>query len=80
MGFLPFVNRDGQRIVRWHRLILVWISVILASLFGSCTMGYFLVGDWRYGALLGWALGIWFSITVTSWGYTTPVDQLPHSR
>lgn len=80
MGFLPFVNRNGRRIIRWHRLFLVWLAIIAATLFGSCSMGYVLVGDWRYGTFLGLALGVWFSILVTHWGFTAPVEQLPRRR
>jgi hypothetical protein len=77
MGFLPFVNLAGQRIVRWHRLVLAWMAVISATLFGSCTMGYLLVGDWRYGAFVGLAMGVAFSAMITVLGFTTPVDKLP---
>ncbi len=77
---LPFVNRDGQRVIQWQHLVLVWLFIISATLFGSCGMGYLLVGDWRYGTFLGLALGVWFSLTVTSWGFRSPVDQLPRSR
>jgi len=77
MGFLPFVNQGGQRIVRWHRLILVWIAGISATMFGSCTMGYILTGDWRYGAFIGMAMGVAFSTVVTIQGYNIPIDKLP---
>ncbi len=77
MGFLPFVNQGGRRIVRWHRLVLVWIAVISATLVGSCSMGYLLTGDFRYGAFLGLAMGVAFATVVTVQGFTTPVDKLP---
>jgi hypothetical protein len=80
MGFLPFVNQGGQRVVRWHRLVLVWIFVLSASLFGSCTMGYILVGDWRYGVFMGLVTGVAFSTVVTALGFTTPVEKLPPIR
>jgi hypothetical protein len=77
MGFLPFVNQGGNRVIRWHRLVLAWIAVISATVFGSCTMGYFLTGDWRYGAFVGLVLGVAFSAVVTVLGFTTPVEKLP---
>lgn len=77
MGFLPFVNQGGQRVVRWHRLTLAWACVISAAMFGSCAMGYALVGDWRYGAFPGMAMGVAFSTAFTYLGFTTPVDRLP---
>ena len=77
MGFLPFVNRDGERVVRWHRLVLAWVFILSAALFVCCTMGYLLVGDWRYGAFVGLALGVAFSSVLTVLGFTKPVDQLP---
>jgi hypothetical protein len=80
MGFLPFVNQGGRRVVRWHRLILVWIAVISATVFGSCTMGYLLTGDWRYGAFFGMAMGVAFSTAITVQGFNVPVDQLPPSQ
>lgn len=77
MGFLPFVNQGGQRAVRWHRLIFAWIAVISAATLGSCTMGYVLTGDWRYGGFLGVAMGVAFSAVITVQGFTTPVENLP---
>jgi hypothetical protein len=80
MGFLPFVNEGGQRIVRWHRLVLAWVAVVLATLVGTCTMDYVLVGDWRRGVFLGLAMGVAFSVVVTVLGFTTPVDKLPPTQ
>jgi hypothetical protein len=77
MGFQPFVNRGGQRVVRWHRLVLVWVFILSATLFGSCSLGYALVGDWRYGVFMGLATGVVFSTVVTWLGFTTPVEKLP---
>jgi hypothetical protein len=77
MGFLPFVNQCGQTIVRWRRLVLAWIAVVLATLVGTCMMDYVLVGDWRRGVFLGLAMGVAYSIVVTVLGLTTPVDSLP---
>jgi hypothetical protein len=77
MGFLPFVNQGGQRVVRWHRLALVWLFILSATMFGSCLMGYVLVGDWRYGVFAGMATGVAFSTVVTYLGFTAPVEKLP---
>lgn len=77
MGFLPFVNQGGKRVVRWHRLIVAWIAVLSATLFGSCTMGYILTGDWRYGAFIGLAMGVAFSTVITVQGFNVAIDKLP---
>jgi hypothetical protein len=77
VGFLPFVNQGGKRVVRWHRLVMVWLFIISATLFGSCTMGYALTGDWRYGAFMGMVMGVAFSTVVTVLGFSTPVGELP---
>jgi hypothetical protein len=77
MGFLPFVNQGGQRVVRWHRLALVWLFIISATLFGSCMMGYSLTGDWRWGDFIGVALGVFLSMVFTVQGFTTPPERLP---
>lgn len=77
MGFLPFVNRNGHRVVRWHRLIVAWIFILAATLFGSCALGFILVGDWSYGVLMGLVTGVAFSAAVTVFGFTTPVENLP---
>lgn len=79
MGFLPFVNQGGQRVVRWHQLVLVWIAVISATLFGSCTMSYILTGDWRYGAFMGMVTGVAFSTAFTVRGLSLPIEKLPPS-
>jgi hypothetical protein len=77
MGILPFVNEDGQRVVRWHRLVVIWLFIISATMFGSCTMGSILTGDWRYGAFVGMVMGVFFSTWVTHQGFTSAVDKLP---
>jgi hypothetical protein len=77
MGFLPFVNQGGKRVVRWHRLVLVWLSIISATLLGSCTLGFILTGDWRYGAFIGMVMGVGCSTVVAVLGFTTPVEKLP---
>jgi hypothetical protein len=76
-GLLPFVNQAGRRVVRWHRLVLVWLFVLSAAMLGSCTAAYALTGDWRYGAFMGLAMGVAFSTVVTVQGFTRPVEQLP---
>jgi hypothetical protein len=53
------------------------MAVILAALLGSCTMGYILTGDWRYGAFIGMAMGVAFATMITVQGFHIPVDQLP---
>jgi hypothetical protein len=77
MGFLPFVNQDGKRVVRWHRLMFVWLAVIFAAMFGSCLLGYLLTGDWRYGAFIGLAMGVAYSFVITVQGFNAPIDKLP---
>jgi len=79
MGFLPFVNRGGRRVVRWPRLILAWAFIMLATLLGSCTMGYVLTGYWWRFDWNGIWLGVFFSASLAVYGFTTPVDRLPRS-
>lgn len=79
MGFLPFVNQGGQRVVRWHRLLLAWIAVFSACTFGSCATGYVLTGDWGHGLSLGVAVGVVFSAVFTVQGFITPVEPPPDS-
>ena len=79
-GFLPFVNEGGRRVVRWHRLVLVWIFVTLASLVGCCVGASFLGGDWRDGVGLGAALGVMFSAMLTVQGFTRAVEDLPSTN
>ena len=76
-GFLPIVNEGGRRVVRWHRLVLVWICVTLAALVGGCVAVSFLGGDWRDGVGLGTAVGVMFSAMVTVQGFTRAVEDLP---
>jgi hypothetical protein len=75
-GFLPFVNEGGQRVVRWHRLVLVWLSIFTATTFGSCLAAHVLAGDW-YGAFPGVATGAAFSAMATVQGFTRAVEDLP---
>jgi hypothetical protein len=80
MGFLPFVNQGGQRRVRWHRLILTWIAVLLACSFGTAAASYALLGEWWSFAHVGLAVGVFSSAWVTVLGFTLPVEQLPPVR
>jgi hypothetical protein len=80
MGFLPFVNQGGQRVVCWPRLVLAWACILLATLLGSGTMGYLLTGDWRRFDWIGIWMGVLCSASLTVYGFTTPVDQLPTIR
>jgi hypothetical protein len=80
MGFLPFVNQGGQRVVRWPRLVLAWAFVTVGTLLGSCTMGYILTGDWWAFGWLGTWMGVLGSASLTVYGFTTPVDKLPPVR
>jgi hypothetical protein len=77
MGFLPFVNQGGQRVVRWDRLILVWVVVVLACLLGNGAMSYALMGDfWHYSLFAIW-FGVFLAACFTVRGFTTPIDKLP---
>lgn len=77
MSSHPFVNQGGKRVVRWNRLLLIWLAVISVTLFASCSTGYLLTGDWRYGAFIGLVTGIAFSTVFTVVGLTTPANKLP---
>lgn len=76
-GFLPLVNEGKQRVVRWHRLVLVWVFVLAATTSGCCAMAYLLVGDWSEGVFMGIATGVMYSAIVTFDGFMRPVEQLP---
>jgi len=62
---------------RWPWLVLAWLCIIAASLFGSCMIGYVLVGDWRSSAFDGLTMGVLFSMWFTAYGLTLPVQKLP---
>jgi hypothetical protein len=80
MSFLPFANQGGHRVVRWPRLLLAWLFIMLASLLGSCTMGYILTGDrWRFDWIGIW-MGVLCSASFAVYGFTAPVDKLPPIR
>ena len=76
-GLLPFINQDGHRTVRWHRLGLVWGFVIMAALLVCCAMAYVITGEWWTGALLGVAIGVGYAAVVTFDGFLRSVDELP---
>jgi hypothetical protein len=75
-GFLPIVNEGGRRIVRWPRLALAWLCIVLASLTVSCVIAAFL-DDWRDGIGIGAAIGVMSAMMVTVQGYTRAVEDLP---
>jgi hypothetical protein len=77
MSFLPFVNQGGQRIVRWHRLVLVWIAVILACLLGNGAMSYALTGEFWQSAPFAIWFGVVLAVCFTVRGFTLPVEKLP---
>jgi hypothetical protein len=77
MGILPFVNQDGQRIVRWHRLVLVWIAVILACILGNGAMSYALMGDFWHDSFFAIWLGVFMAACITVRGFNLPIDKLP---
>jgi prolipoprotein diacylglyceryltransferase len=70
-----YERRGGDKERMWN--FLVWVFIVSAALFGSCTMGYVLVGDWRYGVFIGLVGGVAFSMVVTVLGFTTPIEKLP---
>ena len=76
-GFPPFVNMDGNRVVRWHRLVLAWIIVTLAYVLGALAASYGLKGDWSHFILGGLALGVASSVWTTILGFHTPIEKLP---
>lgn len=80
MGFLPFVNQAGKRVVRWPRLVLAWGFVMLATLLGSSSVGYVLTGDWRRFDWIGIWMGVLYCASLAVQGFTTPADKLPPLR
>ena len=79
-GFLPFVNEGGRRVVRWHRLVLVWVFVLSATVLGCCAAAYLIVGDWSEGIFLGVATGVTYSAAVTFDGFMRSAEELPLAR
>ena len=80
MGFLPFVNQGGQRVVRWHRLVLIWVAVILACVLGNGAMSYALTGDfWHYFFFAIW-FGVFLVACFTVRGFALPVEKLPPTQ
>jgi hypothetical protein len=77
MNLQPFVNQDGRRVIRWPRLIVVWVVIILGTLLGSCAAGYALTGDWWRFDWAGIWMGVLCSASFAVYGFTTPVDKLP---
>jgi hypothetical protein len=71
------VNQGGRRVVRWHRLALVWILVTVATTFGCSLVSFVLMEDWSGGIALGVALGVMYSAVVTFDGFIRSVDELP---
>jgi len=80
MGFLPFVNQGGRRVVRWHRLALVWIAVVFACILGYGAMSYALMGDFWHDSMFAIWLGVLVAACVTVRGFLLPVEQLPSSQ
>jgi hypothetical protein len=79
MGFLPFVNQGGQRVVRWHRLVFVWMVIIFACILGNGVISLALVGDfWHESSFAIW-FGVFLAACFTVRGFTLPVAQLPPS-
>lgn len=80
MGFLPFVNQGGQRIVRWHRLVILWVALIVTSLLAAAAVSYVLMGNWWHFASFGIAWGVFNAAWVTGRGFNLPVEKLPSIR
>ena len=77
MGFLPFVNQGGRRVIRWHRLALAWIAVILACLLGNGVMSYALTGDFWQDAMFAVWFGVFLAACFTVQCFTIEVEKLP---
>ena len=77
MGFQPFLNVDGYRQVRWGRLALLWIVVVIACSLPTALVSQVLVGEWRYFLFDGAGLGIAFCAGITALGFALPVEELP---
>jgi hypothetical protein len=80
MGFLPFVNQGGRRVVRWPRLVLAWAAIMAAALLGSCAASYLLTGGWRQYDFAGIWLGVLGCASFALYGLTAPVYKLPRVR
>jgi hypothetical protein len=80
MGFLPFVNQGGKRVVSWPRLVLMWLAVILAVLLGNGAMSYALTGDFWHYTLLGVGFGVFVAAMATGLGFRLSVEKPPQIR
>jgi hypothetical protein len=70
MGYFTFVaEQNGQKRVRWFRLILAWITVIFSCVVGAGAMSYGLTGELWEGVGIGIALGVFYAsnLTVDAW-------------
>ena len=80
MGFLPFVNQGGKRVVRWPRLVLMCLAVILACILGSGATSYAVMGDFWHYASFGVGFGVILVASATGLGLRLPVEKLPQIR
>jgi hypothetical protein len=74
---LPFVNRGGQRVVRWHRLALAWLAIIFACILGNGIVSYALMGDFWQNSFFAIWFGVFLAAFFTVRGFTRPVEGLP---
>jgi hypothetical protein len=76
-AFLPFVNRGGRRVVRWPRLVLLWVTILLICLLGSGAMAYWFQGGFGQDSFFALCVGAVTAVCTTAWGFTVPVERLP---
>jgi len=79
MGFLPFANQSGKRVVRWHRLglVVVWIAAISGCVLGDGAFYYVLTGDFWQNSGFAIGLGVFLAAFITGLWLRLPVEELP---
>jgi uncharacterized membrane protein YczE len=83
MGFLsltPIVNQSGKRVVRWPRLVLLWVAIILAAALGGGAASYALMGDFWHYASFAVGFGVVLAALTTGLWLRLPVEKLPQIR
>lgn len=76
-NFPPFVNEGGRRVVRWSRLVLVWVATFALAIGGSYLAATVVIGEGWYGVVVGSVVAAACALMVTVQGFTRAVEDLP---
>jgi hypothetical protein len=77
MGFLPFANQGGKKVVLWHRLVVIWIVFILGCVLGDGAFHYVRTGDFWQNSGFAIGFGVFLAMCFTVRCFLVPVDKLP---